>query len=161
MPNLRCRRTIRSMNFLVDHQPAADAGADGDVEDGAFAAAGPEGGFGEGGAIAIVAEPRRSAKFRFAPRGERKVLPPGDLMALLHDPLAAEDRPAETDADSFDRMLGQSTLARRRESARESLHRRGPDRHPALEGDELRAVASSTPSCNLVPPISIPRTSNQ
>ena len=50
------------VDAAVDHQGAADAAADGDIEDHAMAAARPEKGLGQAGGVGIVGEPGRQAQ---------------------------------------------------------------------------------------------------
>ena len=61
-------RPLAAKNLPVDHQAAADAGADRHIENDALVAAGAEAGFGQCGRVAIVFNPGGQPEFLLAPR---------------------------------------------------------------------------------------------
>src|ERR1043166_7476793 len=95
MPNLRRSPPAAAVNFAVDDEAAADAGADGDVEDRRQSLAGAEECLGEAGDVGVVAEHGGAADESRDPVAEREAVPAGDLVRLDDGARRIIDGPAE------------------------------------------------------------------
>ena len=82
MPNLRRAAAAAAIDLAVDDQSAADAGADGDVEDRRQPLARAEQRFRQAGDVGVVAEDGRQPDKVADPVGEREAVPAVDLMRL-------------------------------------------------------------------------------
>ena len=90
---------VAAVDVAIDDQPAADAGAHGDVEHDPAAASGAVPGLGQGRHVAVVSQYGRQAEREAAPIDQRKPLPAVDVMALGDHAARRIDRAAEADAD--------------------------------------------------------------
>src|SRR5262249_9708276 len=89
-----------AIDLAVDDESAADAGADGDVEDGRAALAGAGQGFGQAGDVGVVAQHRGPAEEVEDPVGQGKVVPPRDLVRLDYGSRGVVHWSAAADADT-------------------------------------------------------------
>src|ERR1043166_8804315 len=99
VPDLRRSAAHAPINLAIDDQPAADAGADRDVEHRGKTLARPEQRFGEPGDVGVVPEHRGKADQLADPVGEREIVPALDLMRLDDGVRAVIDGSAEPDAN--------------------------------------------------------------
>src|SRR5262245_15163586 len=101
MPDLGCPASTAAIDLAVDNQPAADAGADGDVNDGRQPLAGAEERLGQAGDVRVVTQDRGQSRDVADPVGEREIVPALDLMRLDDGPGGVINRAAEADAGSL------------------------------------------------------------
>src|SRR5262249_39648052 len=89
--------TGAAIDPAVNHQRAADARTDGDIEDGRKAVTGAKERLRQAGGVRIVAEKRGNAEVLFGPAGQRKTTPAETLMRAQPAALLTVPRPAEAE----------------------------------------------------------------
>jgi hypothetical protein len=98
VPDLGSAASAAGMNAAVDHQAAANAASDGDIEHGIRSASRAEPRFRERRRVGVISQTGRQAQRLLAPFAERKILPAVDLMTLDRAPSSDIDRTAESNA---------------------------------------------------------------
>src|SRR5262245_21170215 len=112
MPDLRRTSPATPIDFPVDAQAAADAGADRDVENRRKSLAGAEERFGEAGDVGVVAQRRGQAHEIANPVREREIVPAVNLVRLDDGASGVVHGAAEADADAAQLPALDSTLGK-------------------------------------------------
>ena len=94
-----------AVDLAIDDEAAADAAADGDVEDRRHAAARAVECFAQARDIGVVADERGNVKVFGEPRREREVVPAGDLVRGDDRARGVVGGTAEADADGLQRRV--------------------------------------------------------
>ena len=111
--DLGCPEAGAAVNPIVDDQCAADAAADGDIEEGRIAAAGTEPALGQPGCVGVVFEDDAGNSEVLAdPVRQREIVPTFNLVRFLDAATAGVDRAAEADADGLDLVARRDRLSR-------------------------------------------------
>src|SRR5947209_1223818 len=100
MPDFRRSPPAAAIDLASDDEAAADARADGNVEDWREPLARTEDRFGQAGDIGVVAQYRGPAQHFSNPVGQRETVPAFDLVRFDDRARPIVDRTAETDADA-------------------------------------------------------------
>src|SRR5262245_60131601 len=100
--DLRSPAAAAAVDLAVDDQAAADARADGDVEDRRKPLARSEKGLRESRDVGVVAQHRRPAEHLLDPRRQSEAVPALDLVRFDDGPRGVIDGAAEANADAMD-----------------------------------------------------------
>src|SRR5439155_26613230 len=125
------RRTIPAVvEFAINHQSAADAGADGDVKHAPQSPARSDGCLGQRRAVLIVVDKHRQPKLSLEPPSHGETSPAGNLMGPDRATGFGIKRPAEADPDRLDSGGPRSVVAAFRERTRRSASLQQARREP-------------------------------